>query len=273
MICKNCGSNNQNDNKFCDQCGSKIEEEPRTELFRDIKNSKLNLFDIASIILGIISIISCILWYISIPIAIVGIICTKKADEKRENIKKDYRLLLNVLGIVFSSVIIVVSIIFGFLQKEYISDNYSVKYDINWNIDEKRKNLKIIYNENEDTYLSYQKEESFPENLDITSEEDRKKLFEKYYNLYKNNARAGAYYISTENEYFYKVKGTKDMYIAYISYSAYDGRYGKFYIVASKENDLVLTFRSYANNKYSDTIMHSKILKLLEKIEMKKRNS
>ncbi len=270
MICKNCGNVLKDDDRICEECKSIVEDEPRTELFREIKKSKLNSFDIASIIFGIISIITCILWYISIPVGIVGIIFTKKADEKRGNTKKDYRLLLNVIGIILSSVIIIVGIIFGMLQKEYIADNYSFKYDINWSVDEKRKNLKIIYNDNSDTYLTYQRGEKFPENLDISSEEDRKKLFDKYYNIYKNNARVGAYYIATENEYFYKVRNTKDMYIAYISYNTYDGKYGRFYIVVSAENDIILTFRSYANNKYSDTIMHGKILKLLENIKLKK---
>lgn len=271
MLCDKCRANIEDDQNFCDQCGNPINRTPETEVLKDVKSSKLNTFSIVAIILGFISIFTCFWYFISIPIGIIGVAFAIVGDKKSGKEKSDYKLLLNVIGILLAMIIITIGVLFSLLEKEYIAKNYTIRYSTNWNLNDSSKNMKLMYKNNGNVFLSFVENSKFPEDINISNEEDRKSLYNSFYNMYKKNARAGAYYISTENKEFYKVKWTKDTYIAYISYSAYNGNYGRFYIIASESNDMILSFMSCADSKFTETSLHSDVIKLLEDVKFIKQ--
>lgn len=100
MLCTNCGSKiNKNDN-FCVSCGSKIVR-PKDEVkkINNLPTSKANnSFKTVSIILGIISIITCFTIIISLPLAIIGLILAFKARETDRNFIAG--IILNIVGII-----------------------------------------------------------------------------------------------------------------------------------------------------------------------------
>lgn len=269
MNCKKCGSNIEKGQRFCEQCGYEIEGTPRTQTYKDVKDSKIDLLSILAMIFGVVSIFLCFLWYVSIPLGIIGIILAELHYRKKDTKKIDYKMLLNIMGVLLALIIIVISLIFSLFDKEYINDYYTIRYDTNWSIEENSKKMKLMYKDSSDTYLSYVNRKEYPENKDMSKEEDREALYNTYYKLYDSRAKAEGYYLTAEINTFYKVRGTKDTYIAYISYSSLD-EYGRFYIIVSQKENTVITFRTYADSKYTENIMHDKVLKLLEEIKFQK---
>lgn len=269
MSCKKCGSSIEEGQRFCEQCGNEIEGTPRTQTYKDVKDSKIDLLSILAMIFGVVSIFLCFLWYVSIPLGIIGIILAELHYRKKDTKKIDYKMLLNIMGVLLALIIIVISLIFSLFDKEYINDYYTIRYDTNWSISENSKKMKLMYKDSSDTYLSYVNRKEYPENKDMSKEEDRKSLYNNYYKLYDSKAKAEGYYLTSEINTFYKVRGTKDTYIAYISYSSLD-EYGRFYIIVSQKENTVITFRTYADSKYTENIMHDKVLKLLEEIKFQK---
>lgn len=273
MFCDKCGANIEENQNFCDQCGSPINRTPETEVLKDVKNSKLNPFSIVAIVLGFVSIFTCFWYFISIPIGIMGGIFAIIGDKKSGKEKADYKFLLNVIGVLLAMIIIAIGVLFSLLEKEYIAENYTVRYGTNWTLAENIRNIKLEYKDNNNVFLSSIGNSVFPSEIDISSKEDRNTLYNSFYNMYKKNARAGAYYISTDNKEFYKVKWTKDTYIAYISYSAYNGNYGRFYMIASESNNVILSFMSCADSKFTETSLHRDVIELLENIKLVKQEN
>lgn len=274
MFCNKCGAEIEEGQNFCDQCGTQINNTPKTEVLKDVKSSKLNIYSIIAIMFGFVSIFTCFWWYVSIPIGLAGAILAVIGDKKSDRKKSDYKLLLNVIGVLLSIIIISIGNLFWLLEEEYSTKYYTIRYGSNWNLENNNVNtVKMLYNDNENIYLTFVESSEFPSDLNISNEEDRETLYYTLYDTYKKNAKVGAYYLSTENSEFYKIRGTKDTYIAYISYSAYNGNYGRFYIIASQKNNSVLSFMSCADNKFNETNLHSKVIKLLENIKIVKQDS
>lgn len=269
MNCKKCGSNIENGQRFCEQCGYEIEDTPRTQTYKDVKDSKIDLLSILATVFGIISIFLCFLWYVSIPLGIIGIVLAETHYRKKNTKRIDYKMLLNIIGVLLALIIIVIGLFFSMFDKEYSNNYYTIRYDTNWSIEENSKKMKLMYKDSDNIYLSYVSKKEFLENKDMSKEEDRKSLYNNYYKLYDSKAKAEGYYLTSEINTFYKVRGTKDTYIAYISYSSLD-EFGRFYIVVSQKDNTVLTFRSYSDSKYTENIMHDKVLKLLEEIKFQK---
>ena len=112
MSCKKCGSSIEEGQRFCEQCGNEIEAIPRTQTYKDVKDSNIDFLSIFATVFGIISIFFCFLWYVSIPLGIIGIILAELHYRKKDTKKIDYKMLLNIMGVLLALIIIVISLIF-----------------------------------------------------------------------------------------------------------------------------------------------------------------
>ncbi|MDO4282770.1 MAG: zinc ribbon domain-containing protein [Clostridia bacterium] len=267
MVCSKCGTEIEKKQNFCTECGTPVNTDPETEVLKDVKSSKLNMLNIFTIVFGFISIFTCFWWFISIPVGITGIIFALIDDKRAKKEKSDYKSLLNIIGISLAFIIIAISVVFSLLEKEYITENYSIRYGKSWSLVSGTKNMQLTYKNDDKTYLAYDGEYEFPTDIRMSSEDDRKDLYETYYSMYKKNAKVGAYYLSTENSEFYKISLWKDIYLAYISYTTYDGNYGRFYILASQSSEKIITFMTYSNNKFTEASLHDSVIKILRNIE------
>ncbi len=105
MVCKNCGTNNSVDARFCAKCGAdmslQVNNDPyaQNQGFNQAPQGQFNMapqppmpgqqpampgkgLAIASMVCGILSIVLFCLWYIGIPLGIVGIVLGGVAKSK-----------------------------------------------------------------------------------------------------------------------------------------------------------------------------------------------
>lgn len=133
MFCNNCGYNNENSAMFCVNCGASLETQPQNTSQGAGYNGQPNpqqgygqsqyyynqyirpetpgkAMSIASMILGIVSIIFFCIFYISIPSAAIGIALGIAGCIKANNtgIKNGY----SIAGIICSAIGIFLSIVF-----------------------------------------------------------------------------------------------------------------------------------------------------------------
>lgn len=119
MFCTKCGEKLSKDTKFCPKCGAKIVEETQNEKSKEKVAEKIETSTTVtttkngndstktgSIVLGIISILTCCTCFIPIILGIVGIMLAVKARKEDPTFKAG--LILNIIGIVL---VIVVSIL------------------------------------------------------------------------------------------------------------------------------------------------------------------
>ena len=124
MFCKYCGNNLNANDKFCKNCGGKVEvveqkkEEPKTvepafnvntqNTQTQIKTEKLKGLKIASLVLGIISLVFFILNILMLPLEIVGIVLAIVYMVK--NKKFCAGIVLNIIALLISVLIFVLGV-------------------------------------------------------------------------------------------------------------------------------------------------------------------
>lgn len=116
-ICKNCGTNNEEGVAYCAGCGAAMEVGYQSPVSYQQPAYQQPVYQqpaapvvpgkgmsITAMILGIVSLVFCCVWYISIPCAIVGLIlgCIGNSKAKEVGMKSG----MAVAGIVCSAIAI-----------------------------------------------------------------------------------------------------------------------------------------------------------------------
>lgn len=121
MFCTKCGEKLNKDANFCSKCGAKIADEPQKKeqiekTDEKIKSQKSTTVKNAndstktgSIVLGVISILTCCTCFIPIILGIVGIMLAVKARKEDPTFK--IGLILNIIGIVLVIVLSILAVI------------------------------------------------------------------------------------------------------------------------------------------------------------------
>jgi len=116
--CKNCGSLNADGVQYCASCGTPMEVVQPQQPNYPVSNYQQPVqqpvpgkgLGIASMVLGIISLVLFCVWYLAFPCAIVGVIlgCIAKSHAKQAGMKNG----MAVAGIICSAIAIGLSVLF-----------------------------------------------------------------------------------------------------------------------------------------------------------------
>lgn len=125
MYCTKCGYQLNKDAKFCSKCGEKVKNDPMEKTTASPKQVGNDSTKTGSIILGVISILTCCTCFVPIILGIVGIMLAIKARKEDPTFKAG--LILNIIGIVL--VVIMILTIIGFV---IIGVNIEGKLTYDW---------------------------------------------------------------------------------------------------------------------------------------------
>lgn len=284
MFCKKCGSKINGNEKFCIGCGNPINQ-PVNNNENYMYNNQMNNVNkpkqgksIASLVLGIISIIfSFSLAIIMLPISIVGLILG--ISDKSKNGKRVAGIVLNSLSIVsaITSIFIFGIFIWAFsnVGGTYYGDGYEIDYDSNWSLVELEKedgtNVDGLEYENSDSYLLPMGTSSlttFTDYYDCNFDESscRDKIYNLFYKTWSSQLDVGLDNIYKDYNMFKSYDD--DIYYATFDYgtSLIDIK-GKYYLIASTDKNVLLSFMTKCSDDYCDRI-HDGVEELLDDITM-----
>ena len=311
MYCNKCGTKLENSQKFCTECGMRVEEKKNEDMNTKINvtsttNAKttvikptatsvntekksVNGFSITALILGILSIGTCFIWCLSIPLGVMGIIFGLIGSKTSGKMRFDYRVLLNIIGILLSIIIIALILLFGIIfdskkdeivkEDTFSSSYYTVTYkEDQWvktqNLNNKL-NFKLIEKDGKEAItvgsLSQLGESTLPAYNTFSTASEREKMYDAFYDLYDNDSSEINAHLTYNCSRFRLLNATSNSYIAYFSYESDDGYYGKFYVIISQKDNVVLSFISSATTITEEVKLHTEILSLFQNMQYKKQ--
>lgn len=122
MFCKYCGKEISDDAKFCSSCGKTLNDIILNEKNDHIVASKSHGLSITSFILGILSIITFFVFYISLPCALLATIIGKSSIKQKLN-GRNYAKLgikLGTIGAIICAVFTIIMVtIFIFWNSKF----------------------------------------------------------------------------------------------------------------------------------------------------------
>lgn len=225
----------------------------------------------ASLVIGIISVVSSLLCNVLIvPLAIVGLIFG--IISKTKGGKKIAGIILNICGIVLPFIILVFGIILftapSNYNARYRGEGYTLTYDSSdWS--------KVTLTGGQEA-LAYNSEESYFAPIgqsalsdypcDFATTSCQTKIYNEFYDYWSSSLKVNSLYLYKDSNKFNLLKD--DIYYATYNYgkSASDLR-GKYYLVISKEKNVILSFMTNADEENVDELSEE-VLELLQDIEI-----
>lgn len=125
LFCSKCGANNAPGVGFCSNCGSPLNvQQPNVQPIYTNANQPVpgNGMGIASMVLGIVSLVLFCVWYLAIPCAIVGVILGAVAINKAKMVGAKNGMA--TAGIVCSVIAIAIALILIIFAVEVWKDLY-----------------------------------------------------------------------------------------------------------------------------------------------------
>lgn len=265
------GTSNQNFNSNVNNQQIAQTNIPHQNSVNNNKGSK----SLVSFILGIVSVVlSFILNIFIIPVAIVGLILGLM--EKNKSSKKTVGIILNAIAIVLPFIILIIGGLF--LGHKLASDSvfhgdgYQLTYDNDWvsGTVSEEKALSYIgaYNS---YFLPIGKSALSEYSCDFESTTCQTKLYNEFYEYWSKSLNESSLYLYKDSYSFNILKD--DIYYGTYNYgkSSTDLR-GKYYLLVSKEKDVVLSFMTNSNADDVDDISEE-VLELFRTIEIEKNTS
>lgn len=311
MYCNKCGTKLEDSQKFCTECGMRVEEKKKenrnensnvtsttntkttvikpTATSVNTEKKRVNGFSITALILGILSIGTCFLWCLSIPLGVMGIIFGLIGSKTSGKMRFDYRVFLNIIGILLSIIIIALLLLFGIIfdskKNEIVKENtfsssyYTVIYQedkwVKIQNSNNKLDFKLIEKDGKEATtvgsLSQLGESTLPTYNTFSTASEREKMYDAFYDLYDNDSSEINAHLTYNCSRFRVLSTTSNSYIAYFSYESDDGYYGKFYVIISQDNNVVLSFISSATTITDEMKLHSEILSLFQNMQYKKQ--
>lgn len=224
----------------------------------------------ASLVIGVISVVlSFVCNVLIIPLAILGLvfglICKTKGGKKTAGI------ILNILGIVIPIVILIFAIVVlnvaNLETNTFYGDGYTLTYNYNWEeVTLEGGQAALEYNSQEAYFAPVGKSavSDFP--CDFATTSCQTSLYNEFHEFWNDSLEDSSLYLYKDSYGFSVLK--EDLYIATYDYgkTVHDLR-GKYYLVVSKEKDVILSFMT---NSDTDEVeeLHDEVLKLFEEIEV-----
>ena len=252
--CKAIEMNIEKQNTFSDQQQTK-----------DSGNNNLGVF---SLILGIISFFTSLVFIVSIPTGIAGLILGIKSKSK-SSVGKAGKAF-SIIGLVFTGIFIAISIFVTTLipsSKTYYGDGYTLNYDKDWSITTLSGGNEAFQYKTEKSFLAPIGKSAlsdFSVNFDTNS--GKKRLYQAFYDYWNTGSSDGnGLKIFSGSNGFSKL--TDDIYYAtYTNGASTTQIRGKFILLVSPEKNAVLSFMSNAVENIEDN--DEKSLELLKNINI-----
>lgn len=303
MFCKKCGNKLADNAKFCAKCGTSIEnttpqninnnisnnlQEGTNIQNQNINNNQMNIPQpnhteesdykgIASIIIGIISIISAFFINILvIPIAVIGLILG--ITDKKSAGKKVAGIILNIIGLAASIfVMIIMMLVTGFeltdpVLTTFKGDGYTLQYDSNWVTGTVYEKEALAYKSDEETYIVPIGKSSLSDfKCDAATITCQTKIYNDFFESWNKEAKKESLILDKKSLGFNHLK--EDIYYGTYNYgkSSVD-LYGTFYVLFSKEKNVILSFKVQADNDEIEEV-NEDIVELLKTIEIEKNTT
>lgn len=230
---------------------------------------KSNNFGIISLILGIISLLTSLVFLISIPTGITGLILGIKCKVK--NKVTIAGIVLNIIGLILTTMFIVFAIMLP-SNKIYYGDGYSLEYDRDWSITTLSGGQEAFQYRNEELFLAPIGNSALSDSTsDFDTPSGQKELYQVFYDYWNSESSFGnTVKVFNGSNGFSKL--TDDIYYATYTYgvSATHIR-GKYILLVSPEKNAALSFltNSSENVEYND----EKAFELLKKININEQTS
>ncbi|MGL4607692.1 MAG: zinc ribbon domain-containing protein [Eubacteriaceae bacterium] len=307
MYCSKCGSQLNENSKFCDACGNtnnKIDSdnsifqqpiENRNVSYKSLGNAsnfeqtptsiqnngdvncnnnikvgkdKKGLF---ALLCGIGSIIFSAVTFLGIVLGIGGIVFSTK--EQRKTNKGKVGKVLSIIGIVFAVFFLLGVFIlnsgFKMENKTYNGNGYELKYDYSWRIGELSGGQEALINDfYGSSFVPIATSSLSQFSYDFDTESGKKEMYDAFYSMWNSSLSKQSSSLFNGSNGFTVLIG--DIYYATIDYGqSSDKINGKYYILISKVDDIVLSFMSNAvGEKVPKT--NEEVLKMLKEIKINK---
>ena len=149
-------------------------------------------------------------------------------------------------------------------MKTYENDDYVIKYNNSWTLDEEKEDMTLYYSDNDSKFIHNATATFASLNFQLEDEEDNKVLYDEFYKVW-SNLDGGELTGGTDT--FLEL--TDESIYARIDYKLDNSvNIGAFYVVVSEKNNKVISFMSYCNKQNWKSI-DSDILKMLKKMTYK----
>lgn len=309
MYCSKCGTQNDTNNNFCQKCGGVLEKnnfvnmsenninnnyQPQqvtgyqpTEMKVESQNTfnsqqqnqnaasynnnekKSNKLGVVSLILGIISFLTSLVFLISIPTGVTGLILGIKSKVKNGVSKAG--IVLSIIGLALTGLFIAIATLLP-SSNTYYGDGYSLEYDRNWSITTLSGGQEAFQYQNEKSFLAPIGKSALSDstsNFDTLS--GQKELYQAFYD-YWNNESSNSSTLKVFNGSNGFSELTDDIYYATYTYGVSATKIrGKYILLVSTEKNAVLSFMTNASENVEDN--DRKALELLKNINIYEQTS
>lgn len=303
MYCLKCGTQNDPNSNYCQKCGGILEkndfvnmsennlnnnyhptkmEVENQNTFNNLQQTqyatnhnnaenKSNKLGVASLILGIISFLTSLVFLISIPTGITGLILGIKS--KAKNGVSKVGIASSIIGLVLTGLFIAIATLLpGSNTNTYYGDGYSLEYDKNWTITNLSSGKEAFQYQNEKSFLAPIGKSALSDsasNFDTLS--GQKKLYQEFYDYWNNeSSNSSTLKIFDGSNGFSEL--TDDIYYATYTYGVSDVNIrGKYILLVSTEKNAVLSFMTNSSENVEDN--DRKALELLKNINIYEQTS
>ena len=284
MFCSNCGKQVSSEQSFCPNCGTKIQNnisvnsnvvspvssvnntvnQPSDVGFNRNSEQDLNQFSFNNP-------------YESINRSQVNVSTNQNINGNNipmgmnmpDSNKKKFPWFPIAIGLV---IIMIIGIVFlpginNMLFKTYENDEYSLKYNYNWSLDEEQEDLFLYYSDKFSKLVFNASTEFSDFSYKITDEKSRKELYKIFYDVWKETE--GIKVNGGSDTFFDLENGSIYSRVDYIlSKDDGKGKKGSFYVLINEEYDSVISFMSYSTESKWETI-NEDIVEMLSSIVYK----
>ncbi len=226
-----------------------------------------------SFIIGIVAIVlSFFLNLFVIPLSVTGLIFGIKSKDRSK--KKKIGIILNISSMAIAIIVLIIgSLALNLSGKTstYYGSGYQLEYDKNWTISELSGGQEALQYKYQNSYLVPVGKSTLTQytnnlNCDFDESSCKESLYNKFYDYWSTNMPSDSLYLYKDTDLFKSLKD--NIYYAKYDYGiSMDNLRGNYYLVVSKEKDVILSFMSNAKAK-NTKLLDKEIIKLFKKMEI-----
>ena len=239
-----------------------LNQEPVSQVPINNKDKK-GLF---SLLAGIGAIVLSAFIYLAVPLGIAGIYFKSKEEPKSGKGKAGK--ILSIIGLVLSCLAFIGGYVLKGFSQTYSGDGFELKYNYNWRVGNLQGGQEALINDANNSYLIPIGSSSLSQHSSYNFDTDagKKSIYDEFYRMWQSSMSSQSMTLASGSEGFGVLKG--NIYYATIDYGkSTDNLNGRYYILISKEDNIVLSFMTNSkpenfNKNNSETLKMLKGIKI-----------